>query len=105
SAEETIALLEPFAVKAPPETPQQWDGRRKANLVLEVLQGKISAEEVSTRYGLAGPDLEQWQALFLDGAMKALDPQRIEDKEAVRELHAKIGAQAMEIEALRSRHS
>jgi serine/threonine protein kinase len=102
SAEEAIALLEPFAHIHGADDPKRWDANRKAALVLEVLQGRASASEACTRHGLAVEEFERWRQRFLDGATQALDPSAapVED---VRELYAKIGAQAMEIETLKSR--
>jgi serine/threonine protein kinase len=102
SAEETISLLEPFARNQGAEDPKRWDARRKAGLVLEVLQGQVSASEACARHGLTSEEFERWRQRFLDGATQALDPAAA-PAEDVRELYAKIGAQAMEIEMLKSR--
>jgi serine/threonine protein kinase len=106
SAEETIALLEPFARKSWESDPAQWDGRRRAALVLEVLQGRVNAPDACLRDGLAGAEFERWRQRFLEGAEQALDPSSANSTapaEIIRELHAQIGAQAMEIQALKKR--
>ena len=46
SAEEVIDLLQPFAVAPVARKPCEWDGKRKAAVVLEVLRGKSTAAAV-----------------------------------------------------------
>jgi serine/threonine protein kinase len=106
TADEVIALLEPFLRKPTPSpagpAATRWDGRRKADVVLEVLTGKVTPEEACRRYGVSADELERWQARFLEGATRALEsPNAFAGQEKLRELHAKIGSQAMEIESLR----
>jgi serine/threonine-protein kinase len=105
--EDAIALLEPFAAAPTPVKPSEWDGKRKAALVLEVLRGQSKAEVVCSRHGLSAAELEAWQRRFLEAGERALDPNAAPDRaaEQLRELHAKIGAQAMEFEALKKRLS
>jgi transposase-like protein len=82
----------------------QWTGQRRAAVVLELLQGRTTPEEASRRYGLAAEELVRWQKRFLEGAEQALDPTNPHSgraAEVVRDLYAKIGAQAMEIENLK----
>ncbi len=83
SAEEALALLAPFARDVPPE---EWDGRRKAALVLEVLAGKTRAADACARHALTADEFERWQRLFLDGAARALEPRPAGHNETVREL-------------------
>jgi serine/threonine protein kinase len=104
SAEAVIALLEPFASQDAVDEPSHWSGRRRAALVMEVLQGRMTPAEVSHRHGLTAEEMERWQRRFLEGAEEALDPTLRQDgpaPEVVRNLYAKIGAQAMEIEDLK----
>jgi len=103
SAVEVIELLEPFARPAADRDPRFWDGRRKAELVLDVLQGRGTAVEVCTRSGVDHAELERWQRCFLQAAEQALDPAAAHQAELIRELHAQIGAQAMEIQGLKRR--
>jgi serine/threonine protein kinase len=106
NAEEVIALLQPFAEAPAADKPCDWDGKRKAAAVLEVLRGKRTAAAVCTRYGLAAAVLAGWRRRFLEAGERALDPKAAPEADVtdrLRELHAKIGVQAMEIEALRKR--
>jgi serine/threonine protein kinase len=68
TADEVIALLEPYAH----EDPHSWDARRKAALVLEVLQGKCTPAEVRDHWGLPPDELRRWQECFLAGAEQAM---------------------------------
>jgi serine/threonine-protein kinase len=102
-AGEVIALLQPYARK-PADDPRSWDGRRKAALVLELLRGQVTRDAISTRYTIPVSELEAWQRCFLEAAERALDPaaaSATSPVEQLRQLHAKIGAQAMEIETLK----
>jgi len=103
SAIEVIALLEPFARAAADRDPRLWDGRRKAALVLDVLQGRSNPAEACTRSGVDQPEFERWQQCFLEAGEQALDPTTANQEDLVRELHAQIGAQAMEIQGLKKR--
>jgi serine/threonine protein kinase len=101
SAEEAIALMEPFARTTGPAEAAQWDGRRRAALVLEVLQGLLTPAEACTRNHLSSAEFECWRQRFLDGGEQALDPDA--SPATIRDLHAQIGAQAMEIQHLKKR--
>jgi serine/threonine-protein kinase len=106
TADETINLLEPFTRKSKDSDFAQWDSRRKAGLVLEVLQGRITAPDACSRHGLPTAEFERWRQRFLEGAEQALDPassNATANAEIIRDLHAQIGAQAMEIQALKKR--
>lgn len=98
SAEAAIALLEPYCkspAQAPPLTPGQL-----ADLVLDVLKGKVGADAVCSRHGLSSAQFRNYFQTFIEGGRRALDPASSVSSELVQQLHAKIGAQAMEIEAL-----
>jgi serine/threonine protein kinase len=104
TADETIALLEPFVRKTKDTDPTHWDPKRKAALVLEVLQGRTLATDACSRYGLAVSEFERWRQRFLEGAEQALEPggdKQTVSSEMLRDLHAQIGAQAMEIQMLK----
>jgi serine/threonine-protein kinase len=107
SAEEVITLLTPFARKSSQDgDPRNWDGRRKAALVLDVLKGKIDVEHACAPYGLPRDEFEAWKHRFLEGGAQALESganTASGHQEAIRLLYAKIGAQAMELESLKSR--
>ena len=106
SADETITQLEPYLRPAVPGGSPIWDAPRKAALVLEVLQGKLDATQACERHGLARDEFEQWHQRFMAGAYQALDPTTTLSDNSVgllRDLHAKIGVQAMEIEVLKKR--
>jgi serine/threonine protein kinase len=101
SAAEVIAQLEPFAPPAADRDPRLWDGRRKAALVLDVLQGRSTPADACARCGLDRAEFERWQHCFLEGAEQALDQAAARQTDLIRDLHAQIGAQAMEIQGLK----
>jgi serine/threonine protein kinase len=105
TADEVIALLEPFLHYRPDE-PEAWDGPLKASLVLDVLRGQTTAAAVCAQNRIAADEFERWRKRFVEAGARAFDPHGV-NGEAVngmlRDLHAKIGAQAMEIEALKAR--
>ncbi len=103
SAEEVIKLLEPFAQPEAVDDPNLWPAERKAEVVLEVLCGKATAAAVCSRHRLHGEDFEEWTRAFVVAGTRALDPDAADAVATVRELHATIGAQAMEIERLKKK--
>jgi serine/threonine-protein kinase len=106
SAEDVIAALTPFARKHTQESDaRNWDGRRKAALILDVLKGKVDVTQACAPYGLAVEEFEAWKHRFLEGGAEALDGTGSANaaQETIRALYAKIGAQAMELEMLKSR--
>jgi eukaryotic-like serine/threonine-protein kinase len=72
SAEETLALLEPFSGGSLPP-PQQWTAQRKFNLVLQVLEGKLSSRAACTQHNLGRKEFDGWRHRFLEGARAALE--------------------------------
>jgi transposase-like protein len=48
----------------------------KVAIVLEVLKGKTSIEEICQRHQVSITDVYRWCALFLDGAKKAFEEGR-----------------------------
>jgi serine/threonine protein kinase len=104
SAAAVIALLEPFAAKPPAEDPNTWPAQRKMECVLDVLTGRATAGEVCRRQDIDPDDLERWQLTLFQAGLVALDPNGSNSTaDRLRELHAKIGAQAMELEQLKKR--
>jgi eukaryotic-like serine/threonine-protein kinase len=106
NAEQVIERLEPFGRPRPPESdPHRWDGRMKAALVLDLLKGRFSAEEICRDHGLDPAELERWRRRFLEGAAHALEPAAVDAGkpfDPLQALYAKIGAQALEIEVLKN---
>jgi serine/threonine protein kinase len=105
SAEEAITLLELYARRTAEPAPPQWDARRKTTVVLDVLQGKMTTLDVCTKLGVEAAALEEWRQRFVQGGEQALDPESSQAMNAdeLRDLHAQIGAQAMEIQALKKK--
>jgi hypothetical protein len=71
---------------------------------MDLIQGRTTPDDVMKQYGLTAEELERWQQRFLEGAEQALDPASQRNGVALgplRDLYAKIGAQAMQIEDLR----
>jgi serine/threonine protein kinase len=104
SAAEVIALLQPFAKELAPLDPNRWPGPRKAEVVMAVLTGHTTANETCRQRRIQPDDLQRWQQTFVEAGIQALDPDGGQELVGqVRELHAKIGAQAMEIEQLKKK--
>jgi serine/threonine protein kinase len=105
SADAIMALLEPFARPVPVEDPNTWSGQRKTDIVLAVLTGHATARELCQQHRIEPADFERWQQTFVEAGMVALDPNGRDDTliEQMHALHAKIGAQAMQIEQLQKR--
>jgi eukaryotic-like serine/threonine-protein kinase len=102
TAEETIALLEPFSPSRETRRDIKLPSREISDLVLEVLRGQKTAAQVCQLYGWTPADFEGLQKRFIDGGRRALNSDPDSDH-ALQKLHAKIGAQQMEIEELKRR--
>jgi serine/threonine protein kinase len=98
TADEVIALLEPFAQHLPNAT--SWDGKRKAGLVLDVLQGRTTSAAVCDLHGIAEEDFESWKRRFLQGGKLALAAAD-ESPDPLRVLRATVAKQASEIKRLK----
>ena len=86
-------------------TPQRWTAKRKAAIVLEIIKGKTTAAEVARQHGLTVADVDGWLERSMEGMeefLKAL-PKEIEERHGAekKDLLAKIGEQAMQIEVLK----
>ncbi len=102
SAEEAITLLEPFLPDRSTPSRIRANPKLLADLVLQIIQGKSNVQKISSQYGLTPEELARYQDRFLEGGRKALDPSAQKKVNGnTRELHAKIGMQAMEIEELK----
>lgn len=102
SAEEAIAWLEPFSPAETPPAVTKPDPRQVADAVLRVLRGQEPVASAVAALGLTATELEEYQRLFIEGGRRALDPNQPSDSdESAQRLHAKIGAQQMEIEELK----
>jgi serine/threonine protein kinase len=104
SADEVIALLQPF-LQQPEPAPIVWDPAFKADRVLSVLQGQTTIDEACNQHQIPLAELESWRDSFLEGGRRALDPDLLENNDSAEldELHKKIGQQATEIERLKKR--
>ena len=101
TATEVIDLLRPFARGGAVAEPPRWDGQSRAALMVAILQGEMDLPEAAARHGLAIEELERWRLRFLEGAEQALDPALPENQsftEYLRDLHARLGRQAMRSE-------
>jgi serine/threonine-protein kinase len=104
TATEVIDLLRPFARRGAVAEPPRWHNQSRAALIVSILRGEMDLPEAAARHGLATEVLERWRLRFLEGAEQALDPALPEDQsftEYLRDLHARLGRQAMLIERLR----
>jgi len=98
----------PAAVEAPIESPdeiQRWTARRRTALVLSILKGEMTAEEVARRHGLTVSEVEDWKQRFLTAAHNALrsrprDEDALRD-EQIRRLKQKVGELVLEVDLLR----
>jgi len=52
----------------PNEPIKRWTTKRRSVLVLSILQGETSAQEVARKHGLSLVEIEDWRDRFLAGA-------------------------------------
>ena len=95
---------EDTSIESPDEI-QRWTARRRAALVLAILKGETTADEVAHRHGLAPSEVEDWKLRFLTAAHNALRSRpRDEDalkEEQLRRLKQKVGELVLEVDLLR----
>ena len=97
-------VAEDAAIGSPDEI-QRWTARRRTALVLSILKGEMTAEEVARRHGLAVSEVEDWKQRFLTAAHNALrsrprDEDALRD-EQIRRLKQKVGELVIEVDTLR----
>ena len=83
---------------------KRWSAKRKFEVVLELIKGHKSLDELSREVGQTAHVLSQWRDDFLSkGDSLFKEPESAKEKaldEESRRLKAKIGDQAMEIDLL-----
>ena len=81
---------------------QRWTAKRKAAVIIELIQGKTTASEVARQHGLTVSEVEGWKDDFLSQGTEALrsHPRDAEAQHKAREkeLLAKIGDLTMQME-------
>ena len=86
-----------------PQDIQRWTAKRKAAVILDILKGNTTAQDVARKFDLTVAEVERWQAEFLQGAESRLrsNPKDAEQQfEAERQnLYAKIGQLTLERDA------
>jgi transposase-like protein len=98
------AVPEELAVGTPDEI-QRWTARRRTALVLCILKGEMTVEEVALRHGLAISEVEDWKLRLLNAAHNALrsrprDEDALKD-EQIRRLKQKVGELILDVDALK----
>jgi transposase-like protein len=88
-----------------PDKVQRWTAKRRAAVVLMILKGETSSQEVARKYGLRVAEVEEWRDRFLMGAENELRS-RPRDEVALRDaqikrLKEKIGELVLDIDILK----
>jgi len=88
-----------------PDEIQRWTARRRTAIVLGILKGEMTVEEVGRRHGLSVCEVEDWKLRFLTAAHNALrsrprDEDALRD-EQIRRLKQKVGELVLEVDLLR----
>ena len=87
--------------------PKRWSARLKAEIATRLIRGE-SLDALTRETGQSASRLSEWRDAFLDGGARGLrsrqdDTEANSHEDERKELQAKIGAQAMEIELLYKR--
>lgn len=73
----------------------------KAKVALEALRGQQTVIEIAERFDVHPTQVTQWKAQLLEGAAEAFGGEGAKSPQPdIKELHAKIGQQALEIDFL-----
>jgi transposase-like protein len=62
-----------------PDKVQRWTAKRRATVVLMILKGETSSQEVARKYRLRVAEVEEWRDRFLMGAENELRSQAARD--------------------------
>lgn len=93
---------------SPNEDVQRWTAKRKAAVVIEILQGKTTAAEVARAHALTVGEIEQWKDDFLTQGTEALrsHPRDLAAQFEAREqqLLAKVGELTLAVDILKKAH-
>ena len=91
-----------------PSDVQRWTAKRKAAVVLSLIQGKVTLAEVARQHGLTVQELEQWRDDFIAQGTEALrsHPRDRQAQWEAREkqLLAKVGELTLDVEILTKTH-
>ncbi len=100
---------EPHAeLDADAESPQRWTAKRKAALIIDILQGKTTAAEAARQHALTLAEIEQWKDDFITQGTEALrsHPRDLAQQFEAREktLLAKVGELTLHVDILKKAH-
>ena len=87
---------------------KQYNPEYKAKVALEALKGERTVAELSSRFGVHPTMIHQWKKALLEGASGVFERGSTAkepglDKEALKDLHAKIGELTVERDFLSER--
>ena len=90
------------------DSPQRWTAKRKAALIIDILQGKTTAAEASRQHALTLAEVEQWKDDFITQGTEALrsHPRDLAQQFEAREktLLAKVGELTLHVDVLKKAH-
>jgi len=90
------------------DSPQRWTAKRKAALIIDILQGKTTAAEAARHHALTLAEVEQWKDDFITQGTEALRShprdlaQHFEPREKT--LLAKVGELTLHVDILKKAH-
>jgi transposase-like protein len=95
-------------IEADADSPQRWTAKRKAALVIDILQGKTTAAEAARQHALTLAEVEQWKDDFITQGTEALrsHPRDLTQQFEAREktLLAKVGELTLHVDLLKKAH-
>jgi len=98
----------PPAAEIDADGPQRWTAKRKAALVIDILQGKTTAAESARQHALTLAEVEQWRDDFITQGTEALrsHPRDLAEQFEAREktLLAKVGELTLHVDILKKAH-
>lgn len=99
---------QPAELEADDQSPQRWTAKRKAALVIDILQGKTTAAEAARQHALTLAEIEQWRDDFITQGTEALrsHPRDLTQQFEAREktLLAKVGELTLHVDILKKAH-
>ena len=86
---------------------KSYSAQEKAKIVLEILKGELTQQQITAKYGVHSTQLHNWKKQALEGMVQSFsdkkERQEKDQNELVDELYKKIGQQKVELDWLKKK--
>ena len=86
---------------------KSYSAQEKAKIVLEILKGELTQQQITAKYGVHSTQLHNWKKQALEGIVQSFsekkERQEKDKNELIDELYKKIGQQKVELDWLKKK--